>query len=248
MEAPKKIYFVSDTHFGLPPNSKVRENEFVAWLDSIKGDAEKLFLLGDIFDFWFSYKYVVPKGFVRVLGKLAELADQGVEIHYFTGNHDMWIFDYFAEEMNFKMYTQPAEFQLGTKTFLVGHGDGLTKQNRSYLWLKRIFASRFCQKLFAMLHPWIGFTVACGWSQKSRAKHFKKAEPYLGNDKEEIPLYCQQKLQQRHYDYCVFGHRHLLINEALTETSRYINLGEWITMRPYGVFDGENFELKRVEG
>lgn len=238
------IYFVTDTHFGLPPDSKARETEFVAWLDSIKSDAGKLFLLGDVFDFWFTYKHVVPKGFVRVLGKLAELADQGVEIHYFTGNHDMWIFDYFAEEMNFVMHSEPAEFQFGEKRFLVGHGDGLTKQNRGYMCLKKMFASRFCQRLFAALHPWAGFSIACGWSRSSRKKHFRKPEPYRGKDVEEIPVFCQRKLKETHFDYFVFGHRHLLVDEQLAENSRYINLGEWITMRNYGVFDGEKFEIR----
>lgn len=240
--ANKKAYFVADTHFGAPPDSRGREADFERWLDKVKADGSMLFLLGDIFDFWFSYKYVVPRGFVQVLGKLAELADSGVEIHFFTGNHDMWVFDYLEKEIGIKTYTQPAEFEIDGKLFLVGHGDGLTNLNKSYNALKRVFASRLCQRAFAALHPWVGFSIATKWSRSSRRKGKKNIKKQCRPN--EVPVFCKAKLQEKHYDFFVFGHRHRVENEAVGENSRYLVIGEWIENRNYAVFDGGEIEVR----
>ncbi len=238
---PVKAYFVADTHFGAPPDSHKREADFVRWLDMVGADATHLFLLGDIFDFWFSYRYVVPRGFVRVLGKLAELADSGVEIHFFTGNHDMWVFDYMEKELGIKTHTQPTEFEIDGKLFLAGHGDGLTNLNKSYNALKRVFASRLCQRAFAALHPWVGFSIATKWSRSSRRKGKKNKKKQCRPN--EMPVFCKAKLNEKHYDYFVFGHRHEVENEMVGQASQYFVIGEWIEHRNYAVFAGGTFEV-----
>ena len=242
MPSPEKAYFVSDTHFGAPPDSRGREADFVRWLDKVKADGNKLFLLGDIFDFWFSYKHVVPRGFVRLLGKLAELADSGVEIYFFTGNHDMWVFDYLEKELGIKTYTQPTEFEIDGKSFFVGHGDGLTKMNKSYNALKRVFASRLCQRAFAALHPWVGFGIAKKWSRSSRKNGKKKVKKQCRPS--EVPVFCEAKLKEKHYDLFVFGHRHRVENEVVGENSQYFVIGEWIENRNYAVFCNGQFEVR----
>lgn len=239
---PVKAYFVADTHFGAPPDSPLREADFVRWLDMVAADGTHLFLLGDIFDFWFSYRYVVPRGFVRVLGKLVELADKGIEIHFFTGNHDMWVFDYMEKELGIKTYTQPAEFEIDGKIFLLGHGDGLTSMNRPYNALKRVFASSLCQRLFAALHPWVGFTIATKWSRGSRKSGSKNRRKQLRPS--EVPVFCKAKLQEKHYDFFVFGHRHKVENEVVGEGGQYFVIGEWIERRNYAVFAGGTFEMR----
>lgn len=241
MNSPEKAYFVSDTHFGAPPDSRRREEDFVRWLDIVKNDGTKLLLLGDIFDFWFSYKHVVPRGFVRVLGKLAELADSGVEIHFFTGNHDMWVFDYFEKELGIKVHTTPQEFQIAGKEFFMGHGDGLTSMNKSYLALKRVFASRLCQRMFAALHPWVGFGIAKKWSLSSRKNGKKNLKKYYRPS--EVPIFCKAKLKEQHYDFFVFGHRHRIENEKIGENSQYFVIGDWIESRNYAVYSNGLFEV-----
>lgn len=236
-----KVYFVADTHFGAPPDSAAREADFVRWLDMVKADASHLFLLGDIFDFWFSYKYVVPRGFVRVLGKLAELADSGVEIHFFTGNHDMWVFDYPEKELGIKTHTQPTEFEIEGKRFLVGHGDGLTSINRSYNALKSVFASKLCQRAFAALHPWAGFTIAKKWSRSSRRKGKKNNKKQCRPN--EVPVFCKAKLAEKPYDYFVFGHRHRIENETVGNGAQYYVIGEWIEQRNYAVFSNGKMDI-----
>ena len=244
MQARTKLYFISDIHLGVPPNEKERELMFVAWLDYVKVDAKKIFLLGDIFDFWFSYKHVVPRGYVRVLGKLAELSDMGIEIHYAIGNHDMWIFDYFSKELGINTYSAPWSFSYDGKDFLVGHGDGLGKSDKKYNFLKLLFASRLCQKLFASLHPYIGMSLAKFCSKRSRFSHSEMDLTYFGDDKEDITVYCTKALNDKHYDYCVFGHRHLLLDRPIGKVTRYINLGEWVTAQHYAVYDNHDIRIE----
>ncbi len=234
------IYFISDCHFGVPDYEKslTREKEFVQWLEEIKHNAKAVYLLGDIFDFWFEYKYVVPKGYVRLLGKLAELSDMGVEIHYFTGNHDMWVFDYFTKELRAKIYRKPQEFTFGKKSFLIGHGDGLGPGDHKYKFIKSIFANRICQKLFAWLHPWIGIGLANFFSRKSRLANQINDKISKGEEKEYIIQFIKSSLVSKHHDYFIFGHRHLTFDMKI-QNSRYINLGEWVHERNYAVFDGQ---------
>jgi UDP-2,3-diacylglucosamine hydrolase len=241
----KKIYFASDFHLGVPDyeRSLVREKRIVAWLDIIKTDAEELYLLGDVFDFWFEYKTVVPRGYVRLLGKLAELSDSGIKIHYFTGNHDMWTFDYLAKELNTTIYRKPIEAEYGSKKFFIGHGDGLGPGDHGYKFIKKIFASSICQWLFARLHPNFGIGVAEYFSKKSRVATGVSDEKFLGEEKEWLVIHSKELLEKVHYDYLIFGHRHLPLDIKINGKSRYINLGDWIRYNSYGVFDGEEFSL-----
>jgi len=240
------IYFLSDFHLGAPDaaSSLIREKRIVAFLDSIKNNTSELFILGDLFDFWFEYKKVVPKGYVRILGKLAELSDAGIIIHFFVGNHDMWMKDYFQKELNIKVYFEPASFEFGGKKFLIGHGDGLGPGDKGYKRLKKIFRNRLSQWLFGILPPVWGIGLADYFSRKSRAQTGTSEEKFLGEDKEWLIAYCKEILKTKKYDYFIFGHRHLAIDFKLTESSRYINLGDWLKYDSYGVFDDIEFELK----
>ena len=242
----KKIYFSSDNHLGAPTHAESlpREKIFVKWLDSIKQDAEVIFLLGDLFDFWFEYKTVVPKGFVRTLGKLAELRDSGIQIHFFVGNHDLWMHDYFEKELNIPVYHKPKEFVFNNKHFLIGHGDGLGPGDKGYKRMKKVFTNPFSKWLFRWLHPDLGVRLAQHLSVKNKLISGDEDKEFLGEDKEWLAQYSKRKLESKHYDYFIFGHRHLPMEINVGENSTYFNLGDWINYYSYGVFDGEKFELQ----
>lgn len=246
MQKGKKIYFASDFHLGVPDytSSLEREKRVVEWMDEVKYDAEEIYLLGDVFDFWFEYKTVVPRGYVRLLGKIAELTDSGIVIHYFTGNHDMWTFDYLSKELNVKIYKEPIEKEYAGKKFYIGHGDGLGPGDHGYKFIKKIFSSKISQWLFARIHPNAGIAIAEYFSKKSRVATGISDEKFLGEEKEWLIIHSKKILSQKHYDFLIFGHRHLPIDMKLNGNSRYINLGDWIRYFSYGVFDGENFSLK----
>jgi len=252
----KKIYFASDFHLGVPDyaSSLEREKKIVRWMDSIKKDCEELYLLGDVFDFWFEYKTVVPRGFVRLLGKIAEFTDAGIPVHYFTGNHDMWTFDYLTKELNVKLYREPIEADYAGKKFFIGHGDGLGPGDHGYKFIKKVFASPLCQWLFARLHPNLGVRIANYYSGKSRIATGTTDETYHGEEKEWLVIHAKELLSQKHYDYFIFGHRHLPLEIDLTPQSpqaahsRYINLGDWVKYFTYAVFDGNTIALKKYEG
>lgn len=251
----KKIYFASDNHLGAPTSaaSKPREQKFVAWLDEIKHDAAAIFLLGDLFDFWFEYKTVVPKGFTRTLGKLAEISDSGIPIHYFVGNHDLWMNGYFEEELGIPVYHEPQEFTfssvasttLSHQTIFIGHGDGLGPNDKGYKRMKKVFTNPFFQWLFKWVHPDIGVKIGQYMSVKNKMISGDDDAKFLGEENEWLVLYAKRKLEDQHRDFFVFGHRHLPLEIDLNETSKYINLGDWIQYYTYGVFDGEIFELKK---
>lgn len=242
----KKIFFASDFHLGVPNHdaSLEREKRIVKWLDSIKSEAHTIYLLGDIFDFWFEYKHAIPKGFIRLQGKLAELRDAGIPISFFTGNHDMWMFDYFPEELGIPIYRDPQILQVGNHKLLIGHGDGLGPGDSTYKFLKRFFNSRICQWLFARLHPNLGIGIASYWSRKSRISNIKKEETFQGEDGEFLWIYCNEIERKVHHDYYIFGHRHLPLDLKISEQSRYINLGEWVHFNTYAVYDGDKVEIK----
>jgi UDP-2,3-diacylglucosamine hydrolase len=242
----KKIYFASDNHLGAPTleASRPREQKFVAWLDEIKHDAAAIFLLGDLFDFWFEYKTVIPKGFTRTLGKLAEISDSGIPIHYFVGNHDLWMNGYFEEELGIPVYHKPQEFKLNQKDFFIGHGDGLGPGDKGYKRMKKIFISPFFKWLFKWGHPDIGMRIAQYFSVKNKMISGDDDATFLGEDNEWLAVYSKRKLEEKHRDFFVFGHRHLPLEIQLNEKSKYINLGDWIQYFTYGVFDGKSFELK----
>ncbi len=243
----KKIYFASDNHLGAPTKhaSFPREKKFVAWLDSIKDDAAAIFLLGDLFDFWFEYKTVVPKGFTRTLGKLAEISDSGIPIYYFVGNHDLWMNGYFEEELNIPVFHQPREFSFNEKTFFIGHGDGLGPGDKGYKRMKKVFTNPSSKWLFRWLHPDIGMRLGHYFSVKNKLISGDEDAKFLGNDHEWLVQYSKRKLDTRHYDFFVFGHRHLPLEIELNSNSRYFNLGDWISHYTYGFFDGKEFQLKQ---
>lgn len=241
----KCIYFASDFHLGVPSYeaSRKREDAIVSWLDSIAPTAAEIYLVGDIFDFWFEYKHAIPKGFIRLQGKIAQLTDSGIPVHFFTGNHDMWMFDYFPKELGIHMHREPIRKEWNGVSMVIGHGDGLGPGDKSYKFLKRVFASKFLQWCFARLHPNLGIAIANLWSRKSRAATGNSDETFHGEDKEYLVIHCKEELKKEHTDYFVFGHRHLPVTIQLNENSTYINLGEWLKYNTYAVFDGEKLEL-----
>jgi len=245
----KKIYFSSDNHLGAPTpeESLPREKKFVAWLDEVKHDAAAIFLLGDLFDFWFEYKTVVPKGFVRVLGKLAEISDSGIPIHFFVGNHDLWMRDYFEKELQIATYRDSKEFIFNDKVFLLGHGDGKGPGDKGYKRMKKVFTNPIFRWLFRWFHPELGMRLAQYLSVKNKIISGDEDKKFLGDENEWLAQYAKRKLETKHYDYFVFGHRHLPMEIKVGENSTYHNLGDWITHYTYGVFDGNKFELKKYE-
>ena len=244
--AGKKIYFSSDNHLGAPSRkaSAEREKKFVRWLDTIKHDAAAIFLLGDLFDFWFEYKHVVPKGYTRTLGKLAELTDQGIPIFFFVGNHDLWMNGYFEEELGINVFFKPKEFTLNDKLFLIGHGDGLGPGDKGYKRMKKIFTNPVAKWFFRWLHPDLGMKLGHYFSVKNKLISGKEDLNYQGPDQEWLVQYAKGKLEGSHYDYFIFGHRHLPLEIELNDASTYINLGDWIQHFTYGEFDGQQLQLK----
>lgn len=250
MNKQKNIYFASDQHFGIPTLEKSREREvkFIQWLDEIKQDAKAIFLLGDLFDFWFEYKTVVPKGFVRVLGKLAEIRDSGIPIYFFVGNHDLWMKDYFKTELNIPTYRDPKEFIFNNKTFLIGHGDGLGPGDKGYKRMKKVFTNPLSRWLYKWLHPDIGMWLAQYLSTQNKLISGEEDVKFLGEDNEWLVQYAKRKLESKHCDFFVFGHRHYPMDIQLNKNSKYINTGDWISHFTYAVFDGKDLELKTYAG
>jgi UDP-2,3-diacylglucosamine hydrolase len=242
----KKIYFLSDFHLGAPDHaaSLVRERRIVDFLERIRRDASEIFIVGDLFDFWYEYRTVVPKGFVRILGKMAEIADSGIPMHFFTGNHDMWMRGYFEQELGIPVYHEPKTFEYNGKRLLVGHGDGLGPGDHGYKFLKKVFRNRICQALFGILPPAVGVGLA-GWlSRRSRAVTGGGDARFLGEENEWLIIYCREVLRTTPIDYFIFGHRHLPIDFLLDPAgSRYINLGDWIRYNTYAVLDGDRLSL-----
>lgn len=253
----KKIYFLSDFHLGAPDHasSLEREKTIVGFLNEIKEDAAEIFFAGDMFDFWYEYRKVVPKGYVRLLGKLAELTDAGIMIRFFVGNHDMWMRDYFQKELNIPVYFEPEEFERNGKNFLIGHGDGLGPGDHGYKRLKKIFRNPVSKWLFGILPPVAGMSLAHYMSRRSRAQTGMSEEVFLGEDKEWLIIYCKEVLKTRlaggqgkNIDFFVFGHRHLPVDHRLNEHTRYINLGDWIRYYTYAVFENGQLILKSYKG
>ncbi|MHA3046749.1 UDP-2,3-diacylglucosamine diphosphatase [Riemerella anatipestifer] len=246
LEDGKKIYFASDQHFGAPTleASKLREQKFVQWLEDIRNDAQVLFLMGDLFDFWHEWQFVVPKGFVRVLGKLAELKDQGIDLYFFVGNHDLWMKDYFEKELGIPVFFEKRYATINGKRFLLAHGDGLGPGDKGYKRMKKVFTNPLAQWLFKWLHPDISMRIALYLSQKNKMISGEEDKEFLGEDKEFLIQYSKEKLKSEHIDYFVFGHRHLPMILEVGAGASYVNLGDWISYYSYGVFDGSQFQLK----
>jgi len=246
MEIPpgKKIYFLSDFHLGAPDHatSLVREKHIVRFLDKIREDAAVIFIVGDLFDFWYEYRTVVPKGYTRILGKMAEITDSGIPMYFFVGNHDMWMSGYFEQELNIPVYHEPKTFTFNGRKFYIGHGDGLGPGDHGYKFMKKIFRNPVCRWLFGILPPAVGVGIANWASRRSRAVTGDTDGKFLGEKEEWLIAYCKEVLQKEHFDYFIFGHRHLPIDFSLGG-SRYINLGDWIRYNTYAIFDGQELAL-----
>ncbi|MBL7897748.1 MAG: UDP-2,3-diacylglucosamine diphosphatase, partial [Crocinitomicaceae bacterium] len=225
-------------------SSLEREKKIVRFLDEIKNDAQEIFLLGDVFDFWFEYKRSIPKGFVRLQGKIAELTDQGIPVHWFIGNHDMWIFDYVPKELGVVMHRKEIVREFGGKKFFIGHGDGLGPGDYGYKFIKAVFRNKICQWLFARLHPNFGIGLANFFSRKSRVATGDNDAKFYGEEQEMLIQFCKSTLKKEHFDFFIFGHRHLPIDFHVSENSKYINTGDWIRYFSYAVYDGQNIDLK----
>lgn len=241
-----KIYFASDFHLGVPDHasSLAREKKICAWLDDIRDEAAAIYLVGDLFDFWYEYRYTIPKGGVRLQGKIAELTDAGIPVHFFTGNHDLWMRDYFTRELGVRVHHKPVSLAINGRMFYIGHGDGLGPGDRWYKVLRRIFKSKTCQWLFSRLHPNLAFALARRSSRRSRIITGEQDREFLGPEKEWLYQYALGILKTRHIDYFVFGHRHLPLDLDLPGGSRYVNLGDWIRYDTYAEFDGNELFLK----
>jgi len=243
----KKVYFASDQHLGAPDaeQSLIREKRFIKWLDEIKPDCQVLFLLGDLFDFWFEYKQVVPRGFVRVLGKLAELSDLGIEIYFFTGNHDLWMRDYLEKEIGATVFRDKQVFLIDDTKFLIGHGDGLGPGDKGYKRMKKLFTNKFAQFLFYLLHPDFAIWLGINTSRKNKLISGDEDVKFLGEANEWLAQYAKRKLEQEHFDYFIFGHRHMPMEIRVGENSLYMNLGDWVNHFTYAAFDGRELKLER---
>ncbi len=249
----KHIFFASDFHLGVPDHesSLKREKKLVSWLESIRYKAAEIFLMGDVFDFWFEYKTVVPKGYVRLLGKLAEITDSGIPVHIFRGNHDIWAFDYLQKEAGISLHRNPQVREFYGRRLYLAHGDGLGPGDNGYKFLKKVFENRFNQWLFRWLHPDIGTRMGLYFSHKSRIANVAREEKsnfQIVPEEEMLYHYCQSLIKAgEQHDYYIFGHRHIPLDYPLNEKSRMVILGDWVTNFTYAVFDGEKLELKRFD-
>lgn len=248
--AKNKIYFASDMHFGsdILENPLDTERRFVRWLDTIKEEAQALYLLGDVFDFWFEYKKVVPKGFTRFLGKIAEMSDNGTKIHFFIGNHDIWVVDYLEKEIGAVIHKKPLVTEIYGKKFFLAHGDGLGDESISFRFLRSIFHNRVCQFLFARFPSTWGISFGYWWSRRNREKSLCNPTPYLGEEKEHLVKFSKKYIQEHpDMDYLIFGHRHILLDLMLNKKSRMMIIGDWMEYFSYAVFDGEIISLEQFE-
>jgi UDP-2,3-diacylglucosamine hydrolase len=246
----EKIYFVSDHHFGLEAkiSSKEREKKFVSWLENIKNNAKAIFILGDMFDYWYEYKRAVPKGSVRVLGKLAELSDKGVLIYFFVGNHDMWMMDYLEKEIGITTFFKPEIFTINQKQFLLGHGDGLGPGDKNYKLLKKLFTNQIAQWMFRWIHPDAGLKLIKYLSQKNKLISGEYNNISHGKEKEWLFLYAQNYLKTNNkINYFIFGHRHLPLKMPINEQSTYYNTGDWLVYFTFLEFDGNNIFQKKIQ-
>ena len=243
----KKVYFASDNHLGAPTMeaSRPREKKFVAWLNEIKDDAAAIFLLGDLFDFWMEYKTVVPKGFTRTLGKLAEISDSGIPIFYFVGNHDLWMNGYFEEELAIPVFHQPQQYEMNGLSFFIGHGDGLGPHDKGYKRMKKVFTNPVSKWFYRWLHPDLGVSLARYFSVKNKLISGDEDAKFLGVDNEWLVQYAKRKLETRHFDHFIFGHRHLPLEIDLNGRSRYTNIGDWVNYYTFAVFDGTSLSLEK---
>ncbi|MFN0048167.1 MAG: UDP-2,3-diacylglucosamine diphosphatase [Cytophagales bacterium] len=249
LQTGKKVYFASDFHLGTPSTeaSFEREKKLIRWLDTIKHDAQIIFLVGDVYDFWFEYKYTIPKGFIRFQGKLAELADQGIKFYFFPGNHDLWMFDYYQKELGATVSRNAMQFEIGSTKCFVAHGDGRGPGDTLHKLILKVFESKFFQWVFTIFPSDFSYWIANTWSKGSRATNNIKDEQFLGEN-EWLWSYAKELERSQHHDFYIFGHRHLVLDLKVGKNSRYINLGDWLGYYTYAIFDGSEFTFTKFEG
>lgn len=249
----KNVYFISDAHLGswALDHRRMQERRLVRFLDDIKDKAQAVYMLGDMFDYWYEFKYVVPKGYTRFLGKLSELTDRGVEVHWFIGNHDIWMYGYLERECGVILHKEPITVEIMGKVFYLAHGDGMGDPSRMFRFLRSLFRNRTCQFLYSLLPTrftmWLGMT----WAKKSMQEHrLAGVEPYMGEDREYEVLYAKEYLKTHpDVNYFMFGHRHIELDLMLSHSTRIMLLGDWITQYTYAVFDGTSMLMENyLEG
>ncbi|MBN2664630.1 MAG: UDP-2,3-diacylglucosamine diphosphatase [Bacteroidales bacterium] len=242
------IYFLSDLHIGLPNFEKniPREKKIVKFLSQIQKNATEIYFLGDVFEFWYEWKYVIPKHFSRFFGKLSELSDAGIKLHYFTGNHDIWAFGYFKTEFGMEIYPKPHEITLGDKKIYLAHGDGLGPGDKMYKILKKFFTNKFFQWCFSnLLHPNLAYKIAL---QISYHRNACNKNPEFKAEKEWLIQYAYNMELTQHFDYYIFGHRHIPIDYKINTNASVIMLGDWIKNFTYAVWENNTISLKKYEG
>lgn len=249
----KNVYFLSDAHLGSRAinTRRTHERRLVNFLEQIRHQAAAIYLLGDMFDYWYEYKHVVPKGYTRFLGKISELTDSGIEVHFFAGNHDLWIGDYLEKECGVILHRHELTCEIYGKVFFLAHGDGLGDFDWKYRTLRMLFHSKTLQRLFSAIHPRWTVELGLEWAKHSRMKRIEGKEPeYMGEDKEPLVRFSKEYLQSHpEINFFIFGHRHILLDLMLTHTSRMIILGDWVKEFSYAVYDGENLFLEQfIEG
>ena len=243
-----KTYFLSDAHLGsvFHENSIDVERKLCRWFDAVKHDAKEIYLMGDIFDYWFEYKNVVPRGFTRVLGKLSELTDTGIPIYFFIGNHDIWLTDYLSKECGLIIEKKPVIKNIDGKVFYLAHGDGLGDESWKFKFVRKVYHNQFLRFLYAAIHPRWTMKFASTWSNYSRTNG--KIEPFLGEEKEHLIQFAKEELEREpQINYFVFGHRHIMLNLPIKKESNIVILGDWMSYFSYAVFDGETMQLKQFE-
>lgn len=245
LEQGKKIYFLSDFHLGTPSKEKSeeREKKIIDFISSVEHEAQAIFFVGDVYDFWFEYKYLIPKGFIKFQAKLFQLVDKGITLYFFPGNHDLWMFDYYEKELGAVVSREPLQFEINGKKFFVVHGDGRGPGDTVHKLILKVFESRFFQFVFKCFPTDFTFWIANSWSKSSRAGNASKNEEHFLGDDEWLWQYAKTIEQKEHFDYYVFGHRHLPLELPVGESSKYINLGDWLKFYTYGVFDGNEMKL-----
>lgn len=248
----KNIYFIADAHLGCLAlqHRRTQERRLVRFLDGIKEKAEAVYMMGDMFDFWFEYKYVVPRGFTRLLGKISELTDAGIEVHFFVGNHDMWCGDYLEKECGCVVHHDCCTLELGDKVFFLGHGDGLGDPDPKFRFLRKVFRNKMCQRLLSWVHPDLTFPVALNWAKNSRLKHGIEGgdPPYLGENDEYLVKFAKEYLQTHpNINYFIFGHRHIELHLQLTQDCQMAILGDWFGQFTFATFDGERLYVENYE-
>ena len=242
-----KYYFISDVHLGTNTvkDNKIHEKKLVDWLSMAQKDATAIFLVGDIFDFWFEYKRVVPQGFVRVFGKLCEIIDSGIDVHFFIGNHDLWTFGYFENEIGLKVHRTPQIFELNGKKVFVAHGDGLNEKSKFFSFVRGLFHNRFLQRCFAALPTNLGMWLGQTLSNRNRRKHDRQNVNFLGEENENLVLFAKKMNKPQQIDHYIFGHRHILLNLQLSKSSQMIILGDFLHEFSYAVLDENGLNLQK---